>query len=229
MRIDQLPEEERPMEKALTMGVDKLSNQELLALILRTGRNGESALSLAASLLGCLEGGIRGLPGITPQELMRVKGVGRAKACAVAAAAELGKRQGLRRTDSRCRICGAEDAAGLFMEELRYEKKEHFRCLLLDTRGQVISMENISTGELTSAPVHPREVFAPAVRKSAAAVILVHNHPSGDPAPSREDIRTTERLQEAGRLMGIRVLDHIIIGDGSYCSLADLGELRDPD
>ncbi len=89
-------------------------------------------------------------------------------------------------------------------------------------------MENISTGELSSAPVHPREVFAPAVRKSAAAVILVHNHPSGDPSPSQEDIRTTERLTEAGRLMGIRVVDHIVIGDGTYCSLADLGVIRDP-
>ena len=154
---------------------------------------------------------------------MKTKGIGMSKACAVAAAVELGRRMQKFTRNGRRKIAGAEDAAGMFMQDMRYEKKEHFRCALLDTRGHVMHIKNISTGELTGAPVHPREVFSPAIRMSAAGVIFAHNHPSGDPTPSDEDIATTDRLCDIGRLLGIRVLDHIIIGDGCFVSMASKG------
>ena len=122
-------------------------------------------------------------------------------------------------------MTSSDDVAGMFMERLRYEKREHFLTVLLNTRGEVIASDDVSIGELSSTVVHPREVFVRAVRKSAAAVIFVHNHPSGDPEPSREDLETTDRLVGAGKLLGIRVLDHIILGDGTFRSLRSLGHI----
>ena len=120
-------------------------------------------------------------------------------------------------------IHGSEDVARLVMEEMRYLKKEHFRCVLVNAKGEIITVDDVSVGELSSTVIHPREVFQAAVRKSASAVIFIHNHPSGDPTPSREDIQTTERLIDAGRLLGIRVLDHVIIGNGRFESLGAMG------
>ena len=137
--------------------------------------------------------------------------------------AELGKRIAASMPKERSTITGSEDVAKLFMEELRYRKKEHFKSVLVNTKSEIIAVDSVSVGELSSTIIHPREVFQLAIRKSAAAVIFIHNHPSGDPTPSGEDIETTKRLTEAGKLLGIRVLDHVIIGDGRYASMGAMG------
>ena len=226
MKIKALPAEERPMEKGLFQGMGSLSNTELLALIINSGTKEKSAIALAGELIGRSEG-IFHLHEMSAQELMAINGIGRGKAARILAALELGKRMASRPSGNPVRVSCAEDIAGFFMEEMRSLKQETFRILLLNAKGDMISAENISVGELTSTLVHPREVFRPAVRKSAAAVVLLHNHPSGDPTPSREDAETTLRLMECGRLMGIRVLDHLIIGDGSYVSLQSLGLMEE--
>jgi len=228
MKIKNLPEEERPMEKALKTGIGRLSDAELIALIIRTGSKNESAVQVAERLISDLDNGVRGLSSALPEEIMATSGIGEAKACAVCAAAELGKRISKPALDTRYTIVCADDAAGIFMEDLRYERKEHFKSIMLDSRGKVIRVQDISVGDLNMAPVHPREVFSPAVRTSAQAVIFVHNHPSGDPAPSEDDIAATRRLYDAGELLGIRVLDHIIIGNGTYSSMAALGLMPVP-
>ena len=225
MKINGLPADERPVEKCLFGGPGVLSNAELLALVIHAGTPERSALALAEELLGKLDGGLRGLAAASPQELMETKGIGKVKACSLAACAELGRRLSRPDTANGYVIKGADDVASLLMEEMRSERKEHFKCVLLDTKGRVITVENVSTGDLSTTPVHPREVFSPAVRKSAASVICVHNHPSGDPRPSGEDIATTERLIQAGSLLGIRVLDHVVIGDGRYASMLNEGYL----
>lgn len=227
MSIKLLPEEERPVEKALHKGLSTLSNGELLALILRTGSSSQTAMGLAESILMSVDGGLAGLVSLTPQELMGIKGVGRAKACAVAALGELAKRIHLKPISDKYRVDCASDVAGFFMEELRYEKKEHFRILMLNAKGIVIGADSVSVGGLTSTAVHPREVFSPAIKKNASTIVLVHNHPSGDPTPSNADIELTKRIQSAGRLIGIKVLDHVIIGDGKYVSLLGEGYIKE--
>lgn len=223
MRIKLLPEDERPVEKAFSCGMESLSNSELIALILRTGTRNTSAVHLAEEILAAADGGLKGLGSFSPDELMKLKGIGKAKACALAGAVELGKR--ISSAGARCAFTAesAESVAEMFMEELRYKKKEYFKCLLVNAKGKVLFCDDVSIGDLSAAVVHPREVFSQAVRKSASAVIFVHNHPSGDPSPSSDDIRTTERLVESGRILGIRVLDHIIIGDGHYVSMRGSG------
>lgn len=225
MKIKSLPAEERPMEKGLFQGMDRLSNAELLALLINSGTVDKSAIALAEEVLGRGKG-ILGLRDMTAQELMEIRGIGKGKAARILASLELGKRVSSILPRDMVSIDSPESIAVLFMEELRHLKQETFRILLLNAKGEVISTEIISTGELTSTLVHPREVFRPAVKKSAAAVVLVHNHPSGDPQPSREDIETTSRLQECGKMMGIRVIDHIVIGDGIYVSMMSEGLMK---
>lgn len=225
MKIKSLPAEERPMEKGLFQGMDRLSNAELLALLINSGTADKSAIALAEEVLGRGKG-IFGLRDMTAQELMEIRGIGEGKAARILASLELGKRVSSILPRDMVSIDSPESIAVLFMEELRHLKQETFRILLLNAKGEVISTEIISTGELTSTLVHPREVFRPAVKKSAAAVVLVHNHPSGDPQPSREDIETTSRLQECGKMMGIRVIDHIVIGDGIYVSMMSEGLMK---
>ena len=222
MKIKLLPAEERPMEKGLFQGMERLSNTELLALIINSGTKEQSAIALAEEVIGQGDGIFR-LRDMTPQELMEIHGIGKGKAARILAALELGKRASARPFGNPVNVDSADSIAALFMEDLRYLKQETFRILLLNAKGGVISIDTISAGELTSTLVHPREVFRPAVKKSAAAVVLVHNHPSGDPQPSQEDVEVTFRLQECGRLMGIRVLDHLIIGDGIYVSMLSEG------
>ena len=197
MKIKSLPAEEQPREKALLKGVTTLSNTELVALILHTGTREGSALRLAEELLSHLDHGLRSLPLVSPQELMQIRGIGASTACAISAVGELSRRMGGSSAHMGHRILSSEDAANLVMEELRYEKKEQFRNILVDSRGHVIKVETVSVGELNSTIVHPREVFSLAVRCSASGVILVHNHPSGDPFPSEEDRKTTDRLRAA--------------------------------
>ena len=219
MAIKSLSEMERPLEKAAVHGIGSLSNVELLGVIIHSGTRDSSALHLAEELLSGCPHGISDLGSMTLEELEVPRGIGPAKACRILAAVDLGKRIAaaapVRRPVVRC----AEDVAAIFMERLRYEKKEHFFSVLLNVRGEVIEADPVSVGELTSTVVHPREVFRQAVRRSAAAVIFVHNHPSGDPTPSNMDYRTTQRLIECGELLGIEVHDHIVIGDGKYESL----------
>ena len=228
MNIKDLPMEERPMERMLASGAKSLSNAELIAVLIRTGNGSESAIGLAERILSYSndnseENGLKGLMNISPEELMSIPGIGKSKACAITAIGELAKRLTYYGPTERVGISCASEAARLFMEDLRFERKEHFKALLLDAKGKIIFVDEVSIGDLTMAPVHPREVFRNAVKKSAASVILVHNHPSGDPSPSMEDISLTERLVSAGKLMGIKVLDHIIIGDGEYYSFSGAG------
>ncbi len=225
MLIRYLPEQERPLEKAVRQGIETLSNTELLALILNSGTRNLSSLDLAAELLAQCEDGLIDLGAMGFDELTVIRGIGQSKAGTLLAAVELGKRIASSRQPERTAVTSSDDVAGMFMERLRYEKREHFLTVLLNTRGEVIASDDVSIGELSSTVVHPREVFVRAVRKSAAAVIFVHNHPSGDPEPSREDLETTDRLVGAGKLLGIRVLDHIILGDGTFRSLRSLGHI----
>ena len=219
MKIKSMPKEERPIEKAIESGISRLTNSDLLALIIRTGTGGKSAIALSQELILKDPKGIEYLAEATIEELMEITGIGKAKACSVLAAIELGKRLGSITHEETESINNADLVAKVFMESLRYEKREHFFALLLNSKGKIISKEEISIGELSSTVVHPREVFSPAIKKSAAAVIFVHNHPSGDPTPSREDVDTTKRLMEGGEILGIRVLDHIVIGNGVFKSL----------
>ena len=215
--IKELPVEMRPREKMLARGEEYLTEAELLAIHLGSGTRKLSAIELAQHLLQKYEG-LRLFKTLTIQEMLEFEGIGLAKAARIRAAAELGRRLALT-SNQQQQIKSPEDVKNYVMEDMRYYDREHFKCLILHRKNQGISLETISIGGLANALVHPREVFKPAVKRSAAAVILIHNHPSGDPTPSKEDINITKRLIESGKLLGIEVLDHIIIGDGRYFSL----------
>jgi DNA repair protein RadC len=222
--IKQWPEDERPREKLLKRGSGALSDAELLALILRTGDavSGQSALDLGRELLQQF-GDLRTLAGASPAELCRIKGAGPAKAACIMAALELAGRFRARRLESNERYTSPQQVFEHYHYAFRDRRKEYFMVLLLDGKNRIIREVQVSEGSLNQSIVHPREVFSQAVRESAAAVILVHNHPTGDPTPSREDLEITRRLREAGDLMGIKVLDHIIIGDGAFLSFVAQG------
>lgn len=215
--IKDMPENMRPREKFLARGESCLNDAELLAIILGHGTRNMSALDLAQLLLVKYKG-IRGLKEVSLEELVQEKGIGVAKAVSIKAAIELGRRVGLD-IQTRATIRSPEDVKNIVMEEMRYFDREHFRVMYLDRKGGLLAMEDISVGGLHSSIAHSREVFKNAIKKSANSVILIHNHPSGDVTPSREDIEVTKRLLEAGKIIGIEVLDHIIIGESSYCSL----------
>ncbi|NMB41732.1 MAG: DNA repair protein RadC [Firmicutes bacterium] len=204
------------------LGARKLSNAELLAIIIRTGYREETALHLAERIIS-RAGGLRFLPDFTLEELQETKGIGLAKAVQIKAALELGRRMTSSLRPKGHSLSSPREVADFLMEEMRYYRKEYFKIVLLNTKNQVISVEDISVGSLNSTIVHPREIFNLPIRKSAASVILVHNHPSGDPSPSREDFEITERLVEAGKILGIAVLDHIIVGEGEYISFKEKG------
>lgn len=219
--IKNMPVEMRPREKMLSRGESYLSEEELLAIILGNGTRNISALDLAHQLL-VFYNGLRNIREASLEELTTVKGIGMAKAISIKAAIELGRRTAL---DIKIRdfINAPADVSRLMMEEMRYYDREHFCGLYLDRKGGLLVKEEISVGSLSSTVVHPREVFKTAVKYSAASIILVHNHPSGDPAPSKEDIEITRRLTEAGSIMGIDVIDHLIIGQKTYCSMREKG------
>ncbi|HNR03752.1 MAG TPA: DNA repair protein RadC [Bacillota bacterium] len=220
--IKNLPEEERPRERLARHGASVLSNAELLAILLRTGTREESAISLAHRIL-VQEQGLRYLADSNVEQLSAINGIGKAKAAQIKAAIELGKRLAAFEPGADKPLKCPQDVAGLLMEEMRYLKKEHMKLVLLNVKCNLISVEEISVGSLNASIVHPREVFNPAIRKSSASIIMVHNHPSGDPAPSSEDISITARIAEAGKLIGIELVDHIIIGDGKYVSMKEKG------
>ena len=217
---------ERPREKLLHDGPEALGDSELLALILRTGHSSPrtSALTLARQLYAHF-GSLRALAAAGTAELCAHPGIGPAKAAELKATFELARRLAATPLRPGERFTSSAEVFAHFHERLRDHRKEVFLTLLLDSKNRLLREVQVSEGSLNASIVHPREVFAPVVRESAAALLLVHNHPSGDPTPSREDLELTGRLREAGELMGVRVLDHIIIGSGCYVSLADRGIL----
>ncbi|MBA7638543.1 hypothetical protein ES703_46199 [subsurface metagenome] len=219
MTIHDLPISERPRERLQKFGAEALSAVEILALILGRGIAGESVMVTAQRLLSQF-GNLRGIAGASVEELSQVKGIGLAKSTQIKAAFELANRlEGYAEVGKKLLVKTPDDVVGLVKGRLKGKKKEHFLALLLDTRGQLIKVSEISVGSLDSSVVHPREVFKEAISASAASVIFVHNHPSGDSTPSEDDIKLTKRLAEAGEIMGIDVLDHIIIGDKEHLSL----------
>jgi DNA repair protein RadC len=213
---------DRPRERLLNEGAEKLTNPELLAILLRTGTKDESVIQMSYNVLKEFEG-LRMLQDATPDELMKINGIGQAKAVLLCAALELGKRLGRMDLNENYIIRSPEDAAQYVMKEMRFLTQEHFVCLYLNTKNQILQRRTIFIGSLNASIVHPREVFKEGIRRSSASIICMHNHPSGDPTPSREDISVTERLVEAGKVLGIEVLDHIIIGDQRYISLKEKG------
>jgi DNA repair protein RadC len=220
------PVTERPRERLLAKGADVLSDGQLLAILLRTGRRDFSAVQVAIELLDQV-GGIGGLAKSGVEELCTIRGVGIAKAAQLKAAVELGRRSIAAPLSMGTRVSSSADLFKHFHPMIRDVKHEIFKVVLLDAKNTVVKEATVSEGSLTLSLVHPREVFALAVRESAAGVIFLHNHPSGDPVPSVEDRQLTDRLVAAGKLLGIRVLDHLIIGDGRYVSFADEGWLKE--
>lgn len=220
--IRDLAAEDRPRERLVQVGAQAVSTGELLAIILRTGARGESVLRLAERLL--VEFG--SLPGISRAsitELTRVHGIGEAKAVEIKAALEIGRRLVSSAPEERPRVTSPADAANLLKSEMMFLEQEHLRVVLLDTRNRVLRMPTIYVGSLNSSVVRVGELFRAAIRENAAALIVAHNHPSGDPSPSPEDIRVTRQIVEAGKLLDIDVLDHIVIGRPSFVSLKERG------
>jgi len=223
--IKDWPEDERPRERLLRYGPEILSNAQILSIILRTGSDDGTAMDLARALLQRF-GSLRGLESAGLAELCSVKGIGPAKAAQIKAAFTLSKRLRGEPSDPKDPFRTSEDVYRFYSARIDGLKKEIFICVLLDGKNRPFKDITISEGTITSSPVHPREVFGPAIREAAVGVLFVHNHPSGDPTPSREDIEITKRLVKTGEMVGIKVLDHIIIGNnGSYLSFLDKGLL----
>ncbi len=222
IRMKELPVDLRPRERLINEGPESLTTAELLAVLLRTGTSSMNAVDLATLLL-TKSGGLKGLAENSVEELCSVRGIGPAKVALLKAAVELGRRLSAGQTRPRQVIKSPADVHELVRERFRYCDREHFKAVFLNTKHHVITVETVSVGSLNSSIVHPRELFKNSIKRSAAALILAHNHPSGDPTPSAEDIEITRRLVEAGNIIGIQVLDHIIIGDHGYVSLKEQG------
>lgn len=215
------PAGERPRERLMTHGASVLSEAQLLAIMIRNGRSGKSAVDLGRELLDTF-GSLAGVEAASIKEICRVKGIGPAKAVQIKAAIELGRRY-QKPSLAGASFCSSLDVVDYYRPRMKDLKQEMFRCALLDTKNRIIREEVVSIGSLSASLVHPRETFKAAIRESAAAVIFTHNHPSGDVRPSQEDILLTKRLVQAGEVIGIRVLDHIIIADGGHFSFKDQG------
>jgi len=224
LRLLALPVSERPRERLAAVGAESLSELELLACVLGRGIAGESVLVTAQRVLAACDGA-RGLADISLEQLCAIRGIGIAKATQLKAAVELARRLATLRATPSPLVETAEQAAAIVRPWLADKKKEHFVALLLDTRHRLIRRATISIGSLSASLVHPRELFKDAIAASAAAVILAHNHPSGDATPSDHDVALTHRLVEAGQLLGIEVLDHLVIGSSETASLRGLGLL----
>lgn len=217
-----IPNAERPYEKCLKQGAEALSDAELLAVLLRTGTKGENVLALAKRLL--YEDGGAGLLGIHQfsfQSLMKLKGIGKVKAVQILCLSELAKRLSKASVEPRLRFSSSQSVAEYYMEDLRHRNQEVMKLLLLNSKAELIDETNISKGTVNASLVTPRELFVEALKKDAVSMILLHNHPSGDPTPSRDDILTTKRISECGLLIGIELLDHIIIGNNCYVSFQE--------
>ena len=217
--------EERPYEKCEQYGAENLTDAELLAVLLRTGTKGENSLQLAKRILhpDFAQEGILNIHQWSMEQLLEIKGIGSVKAIQILCLSELAKRLSKAEAQSGLNFSAPETIAQYYMEDMRHRKKEALKLLLLNMKTKLIGESELSLGTINTTLVSPREVFAEALRRNAAAVILLHNHPSGDPTPSREDVLATRRVIDAGKIIGIELLDHIIIGDNCFISLRDKG------
>ena len=223
IRVNDIPLNERPVEKLLQFGVESLSNEELLAILLITGTKGENVIALSKRLLIELDG-LDGLLNVSFEEASKIKGIKKVKACQIIAMMELFNRfKTLKSQKENLKISSPKDVSTLLINEMSNFKQEVFKLILLNTKNIIIGTKDVFKGTLNSSIVHPREVFKEAVQRGSANIIVCHNHPSGDPNPSKEDIDITLRLKECGNIMGIGLLDHIIIGNNKYVSLKEKG------
>jgi len=221
-RITDLAAEERPRERLGKLGPQALSSAELLAILLRVGVTGENAVQVGQRLLQTF-GGLTGLHRATFDEMRAQHGIGDAKAAQIKAAIELGRRLMVEAPEERPAINSPAEAAALVQYEMSGLEQEHLRVILLDTRNRVLSIEEVYKGSVNSSQVHIGEVFKPAIRRNAPAIIVIHNHPSGDPTPSPDDVAVTRAILQAGKLLDIDVLDHMVIGQGRWVSLKERG------
>jgi DNA repair protein RadC len=225
--VKELPLSERPYEKCEKLGTGVLSDAELIAIIIRSGTKNERSTDVASSILNYSKvyPGLIGLNHMTMKELTSVKGIGRVKAIQVLCIAELTKRMARATNEGAIRFITPEAVANYYMQDMRHLKEEKILLIMLDSKSKILKDMIISSGTVNSSLLSPREIFLHALKYEAVNIIILHNHPSGDPTPSREDIQTTKRLKEVGNLIGIKLMDHIIIGDNKYISLGEQGYL----
>ena len=217
-----MPQDDRPRERLMQVGATAVSSAKLLAIILRVGSRNESVVQLATRLLAHF-GGLPGLARASLTELQEVKGIGPAKAIEIKAALELGRRLLAAAPEERAQITSPADAANLLMSEMMFLEQEHLRVILLDTRSRVLSSPTVYVGSLNTSVIRVGELFRAAIKANAAAIIVAHNHPSGDPSPSPEDVNVTRQIVQAGKLLDIQLLDHIVIGRQRFVSLKERG------
>ncbi|MBP2032989.1 DNA repair protein RadC [Clostridium algifaecis] len=222
LKIKDLPENERPRERLFRYGSEALSNVELLAILLGSGTKNENIISLSSKIIRD-NGGLNGVFNSSLEDFTKINGIGKAKASKLLAMIELSKRFKSFKDGDNYKISSPKDAAFLVMEEMKLLKQEQLKVIMLNTKNIVINVKKVFVGSLNSSIVHPREVFNDAIKKSSASIIICHNHPSGDPTPSDEDIKVTIRIKECGEILGIQLIDHLIIGNGIYISLKEKG------
>ncbi|PTG48996.1 hypothetical protein BUY26_04460 [Staphylococcus cohnii] len=222
MKINELADHQKPRERMLSQGARYLSHAELLAILINTGRKGSSSLDIANELLKSVDN-LKELKALSINDLNKIKGVGLYKALILKAAFELGERIHSGSVDDKIQITSPKDVADFMMGQMEHLKQEKFSVLFLNSKNIVIKKKTIFIGTLNASIVHPREIFSEAIKCASNAIIVLHNHPSGDTTPSNEDIKTTERLRECGQLLGIDLLDHVIIGDHEYLSMVEEG------
>lgn len=223
LTIKEIPLSERPYEKLESLGASFLSDAELLAIIIKSGSAKEKSTDLALRLLNKHPSGLLGLYHLSLQELQEIHGIGRVKAIQLKALAEVSKRISSLKYHEKIKIQSPSELASVYMESMRHLDREHLKVVLLDTKHKIISDKDISIGTVNASLVHPREILIYALKNKAVAMILIHNHPSGNPEPSPEDIAVTKRVYEASEVVGIHLLDHLIIGDGTFVSLKEKG------
>ncbi|WP_294350172.1 DNA repair protein RadC [uncultured Clostridium sp.] len=222
LKISNIPKDERPREKLIKFGPESLSNKELLAVILRCGTRGENILSLSDRILSEVSG-LDGLLNISFDDAMKIKGIKEGKASQILALSELFKRFNTLRANSIISISKPQDVADMLINEMKSLNQEVLKLLVLNTKNKIIKIKDVFKGTLNSSIVHPREIYSEAIKSGGASIIICHNHPSGDPTPSGEDINITLRIKECGNIIGINLLDHIIVGDKKYISLKEKG------
>jgi len=219
LKIKELPVTERPYEKLELYGEKMLSNSELLAIIIKNGTKEQTAIDISNIILSKINNNLRELQDITLAEFMNIRGIGKVKAIQLKAVCELTKRMSRPINDTKIQIKNTKDIANIFMDELKHEKREIVKLVLLNTKNVIMKIIDISYGGTSSAQVNPKDIMAEAIKIGAPKILLIHNHPSGDPEPSFADFEITERIEKASKIMGIELIDHIVIGDGSYESI----------
>lgn len=224
LKMKEIPSVERPYEKCLKYGAEILTDTELLAIILRSGTKGENALELAKRIIyETSEGGLIGIHEYTLDELKKIKGIGNVKAVQLLCILELSKRFGKAKHRDKLMFASPDSIANYYMDDLRFEPQENIILVLFNSKGGLIADKVISKGTVSSSVITPRELLVEALKRQAVTFVILHNHPSGDPSPSKEDLLITQRIKDAGRIVGIELLDHIIIGNNCYISLKKEG------